>query len=38
MGVASVARRQFSLDEEDDLLQYAIQQSLVDSGSERDQV
>ena len=31
-------RRQFSMDEEDELLQYAIQQSLVDAGSEGDQV
>ena len=29
---------QFSLDEEDELLQYAIQQSLLDVGSESDQV
>ena len=31
-------RRQFSMDEEDELLQYAIQQSLVDAGSEGDEV
>ncbi|XP_060522044.1 ankyrin repeat domain-containing protein 13D isoform X2 [Cylas formicarius] len=32
------ARRQFSMEEEDDLLQFAIQQSLVDSGTEREEV
>nr|CAG4646296.1 EOG090X0784 [Macrothrix elegans] len=37
-GGASGSRRQFSLDEEDELLQYAIQQSLIDVGSESDQV
>lgn len=31
-------RRQFSMDEDDELLQYAIQQSLLDAGSEGDQV
>lgn len=31
-------RTQFSMDEEDELLQYAIQQSLLDVGSEGDQV
>lgn len=31
-------RRQFTLDEEDDLLQYAIQQSLVDCGTEKEEV
>ena len=36
-GVAT-ARRQFSMDEEDELLQYAIQQSVIDAGSENDEV
>ncbi|XP_015586307.1 ankyrin repeat domain-containing protein 13D isoform X2 [Cephus cinctus] len=31
-------RRQFSIEEEDDLLQFAIQQSLLEAGSERDEV
>ncbi|XP_046609568.1 ankyrin repeat domain-containing protein 13D isoform X3 [Neodiprion virginianus] len=31
-------RRQFSIEEEDDLLQFAIQQSLIEAGSERDEV
>lgn len=31
-------RTQFSIEEEDDLLQFAIQQSLIDAGSERDEV
>ncbi|XP_014209617.1 ankyrin repeat domain-containing protein 13D isoform X2 [Copidosoma floridanum] len=31
-------RTQFSIEEEDDLLQFAIQQSLLDAGSERDKV
>lgn len=31
-------RRQFSIEEEDDLLQYAIQQSLIEVGSEKDEV
>lgn len=31
-------RRQFSAEEEDDLLQYAIQQSLIEAGSEKDEV
>ena len=31
-------RTQFSIEEEDDLLQFAIQQSLIDVGSERDEV
>lgn len=35
---AAYHRQQFSLDEEDELLQYAIQQSLLDVGSECDQV
>ena len=38
MDGASTARRQFSMDEEDELLQYAIQQSIIDAGSENDQV
>ncbi|XP_046656160.1 ankyrin repeat domain-containing protein 13D-like isoform X1 [Daphnia pulicaria] len=36
--VNSSSRRQFSMDEEDELLQYAIQQSLLDVGSEGDEV
>lgn len=35
---SSSSRRQFSMDEEDELLQYAIQQSLLDVGSEGDEV
>lgn len=31
-------RRQLSLEEDDDMLQFAIQQSLVEAGSEEDQV
>lgn len=31
-------RRQMTFDDEDDLLQYAIQQSLMETGSEMDQV
>lgn len=31
-------RRQFSIEEEDELLQFAIQQSLIEAGSERDEV
>ncbi|XP_011493878.1 PREDICTED: ankyrin repeat domain-containing protein 13D [Ceratosolen solmsi marchali] len=31
-------RTQFSIEQEDDLLQFAIQQSLLDAGSERDEV
>ncbi|TGZ48978.1 Ankyrin repeat domain-containing protein 13B [Temnothorax longispinosus] len=31
-------RAQFSIEEEDDLLQFAIQQSLLEAGSERDEV
>lgn len=31
-------RTQFSVEEEDDLLQFAIQQSLIEAGSERDEV
>lgn len=38
LGGAAKSRRQFSMDEEDELLQYAIQQSLLDVGSESDQV
>lgn len=30
--------RRLNFEDEDDLLQYAIQQSLVDAGSERDEV
>ena len=37
-GASAASRRQFSMDEEDELLQYAIQQSLLDVGSEGDQV
>ena len=38
MGGAGYSRRQFSMDEDDELLNYAIQQSLLDAGSEGDQV
>ncbi|CAG9856866.1 unnamed protein product [Phyllotreta striolata] len=31
-------RRQFSTEEEDDLLQFAIQQSLIDSGTEKEEI
>lgn len=31
-------RRQFSVEEEDDLLQFAIEQSLIEAGTERDEV
>ena len=31
-------RRQFSVEEEDELLQFAIQQSLIEAGSEKDEV
>ncbi|KAF2882069.1 hypothetical protein ILUMI_24117 [Ignelater luminosus] len=31
-------RRQYSMEEEDDLLQFAIQQSLVDAGTEKEEV
>lgn len=31
-------RRQFSIEEEDDLLQFAIQQSIIDAGTEREEV
>lgn len=31
-------RRQYSMEEEDDLLQFAIQQSLIDAGTEREEV
>lgn len=32
------SRRQFSMEEEDDLLQFAIQQSLMEAGTEREEV
>ncbi|XP_019761053.1 ankyrin repeat domain-containing protein 13D isoform X2 [Dendroctonus ponderosae] len=35
---ASDGRRQFNSEEEDDLLQFAIQQSLVESGTEKEEV
>ena len=38
MAGAENIRRQFSMDEDDELLQYAIQQSLVDAGTENEQV
>lgn len=31
-------RRQYSMEEEDDLLQFAIQQSLIDAGTEKEEV
>lgn len=36
--LGSDALRPLSIDEDDELLQYAIQQSLMESGSEEDQV
>ncbi|KAG7188154.1 hypothetical protein KM043_013373 [Ampulex compressa] len=36
--VGAEVRTQFSIEEEDDLLQFAIQQSLLEAGSERDEV
>lgn len=36
--VGADVRRQYSLEEEDDLLQFAVQQSLVDAGTEREEV
>ena len=36
--LGSENRRQYSLEEEDDLIQFAIQQSLMEVGSERDEV
>lgn len=35
---AGEVRRQFSVEEEDDLLQFAIQQSLIEAGTEREEV
>lgn len=32
------SRRQFSMEEEDDLLQFAIQQSLMEAGTEKEEV
>lgn len=32
------SRRQFNMEEEDDLLQFAIQQSLIDAGTEKEEV
>ncbi|XP_066997849.1 ankyrin repeat domain-containing protein 13D isoform X3 [Anabrus simplex] len=36
--LSAEVRRQFSYEEEDELLQFAIQQSLIEAGSERDEV
>lgn len=36
--VGAEVRSQFNMEEEDDLLQFAIQQSLLEAGSERDEV
>nr|CAD7595089.1 unnamed protein product [Timema genevievae] len=36
--IGAEVRRQFSIEEEDELLQFAIQQSLIEAGSERDEV
>lgn len=36
--IGAEVRTQFSIEEEDDLLQFAIQQSLLEAGSERDEV
>ncbi|XP_063904695.1 ankyrin repeat domain-containing protein 13D isoform X2 [Zophobas morio] len=38
IGNAADGRRQFSMEEEDDLLQFAIQQSLIDVGTEKEEV
>ncbi|XP_076653675.1 ankyrin repeat domain-containing protein 13D isoform X2 [Halictus rubicundus] len=38
VNLGAEVRTQFSLEEEDDLLQFAIQQSLLEAGSERDEV
>jgi septin 4 len=38
MLIGGEVRRQFSIEEEDELLQFAIQQSLIDAGSEGDEV
>lgn len=38
LGSGAEARRQFSMEEEDDLLQFAIQQSLIESGTEKEEV
>lgn len=35
MYLGAEVRTQFSIEEEDDLLQFAIQQSLLDAGSEK---
>ncbi|RZC34199.1 ankyrin repeat domain-containing protein 13D, partial [Asbolus verrucosus] len=35
---AADGRRQFNMEEEDDLLQFAIQQSLIDAGTEKEEV
>lgn len=36
--LGALDRTQFSIEEEDDLLQFAIQQSLLEAGSEKDEV
>lgn len=36
--VGADVRRQYSMEEEDDLLQFAIQQSLIEAGTEREEV
>jgi hypothetical protein len=38
VAAAADGRRQFSMEEEDDLLQFAIQQSLIDAGTEKEEV
>ncbi|KAF7989260.1 hypothetical protein HCN44_010842 [Aphidius gifuensis] len=38
MKLGALDRTQFSMEEEDDLLQFAIQQSLLEAGSEKDEV
>lgn len=38
MFTGTESRRQISLEEDDDMLQYAITQSLLESGTEEDQV
>lgn len=38
MFTGNESRRQISIEEDDDMLQYAITQSLLESGTEEDQV
>lgn len=38
ISVEADIRRQYSMEEEDDLLQFAIQQSLIEAGTEKEEV